>query len=145
MGTGKSQFLSAATPAADDAAPLSAQSSAPSPSGAMPVPAAVPLAAQALRPERIRAALQSSLSPTEIELTDESHLHAGHAGAREGKGHFRLRIVSQRFAGLRSIGRHRLVYQSLADLMLSDIHALNITALTPDEVRRGTAGFSQPS
>jgi len=129
MGTGNNtQSLSAAARAAGGS-PAEAQAPGPA----------------ASRSDRIRATLQNVLAPSEMQLDDESHLHAGHAGAREGKGHFRVRIVSERFAGLRSIARHRLVYQSLADLMLTDIHALNITALTPDEVHSGTAGFSQQS
>ena len=85
------------------------------------------------RVERIREQLQQALATDRIELIDDSHLHAGHAGAREGKGHFRVRIVSPRFMGLRTLQRHQLVYRSLEDLMQSDIHALSIVALTPEE------------
>ena len=60
-------------------------------------------------------------------------MHAGHAGARDGRGHFRLRIVCRAFAGLRPLQRHQLVYRSLGELMQTDIHALSITALTPEE------------
>lgn len=87
----------------------------------------------ARRIERIRRQLEKALETDRIELIDDSHLHAGHAGAREGKGHFRVRIVSPRFAGLRTLQRHQLVYRSLEELMQSDIHALGIVALTPEE------------
>lgn len=84
----------------------------------------------------IRARLTAALQPLSLELEDESHLHAGHAGAKGGHGHYRVRIVSTQFAGLRSIARHQLVYRSLGDLMQTDIHALGITAQTPEEAQR---------
>ena len=80
----------------------------------------------------IEQRLRERLGPSSIELRDDSAAHAGHAGAREG-GHYRLRIVSERFAGLGRVARHRLVYDSLADLMQRGIHALAIDARTPDE------------
>jgi BolA protein len=86
------------------------------------------------RIERIRALLSSALHTETVELIDDSHLHAGHAGARDGRGHYRVRIVSQEFSGLRALQRHQLVYRALGDLMQTDIHALNIAAFTPDEV-----------
>jgi BolA protein len=89
--------------------------------------------ADTARVERIRSQLAESLPATAVELIDDSHRHAGHAGARDGRGHFRLRIVSAAFAGLRPLQRHQLVYRSLGALMQTDIHALSITALTPDE------------
>lgn len=82
--------------------------------------------------DAIKARL-AGLTPLELELVDESALHAGHAGARSGGGHYRLTIVSSAFAGLNAVGRHRMVYQALGDLMANRIHALAITALTPDE------------
>ena len=85
------------------------------------------------RTDRIVQALRSSLEPQDLALIDDSHLHAGHAGARDGRGHFRVRIVAQRFTGLRTLQRHQLVYRSLGELMQTDIHALNIEALTPEE------------
>ena len=88
------------------------------------------------RIERIRERLETALAPTLLEVEDESHLHAGHAGARSGKGHFRVTIVSERFAGLPLLKRHRLVYDALADLMESDIHALAIHARAPEEAHR---------
>jgi BolA protein len=94
---------------------------------------AAPTAAGANRLERIRRALAEALPATAVELIDDSQRHAGHAGARDGRGHFRLRIVSDAFAGLRPLQRHQLVYRSLGELMRTDIHALSITALTPEE------------
>lgn len=85
------------------------------------------------RPERISAQLRSALHTQHVELIDDSHLHVGHAGARDGKGHFRVRVISSDFAGLRTRERHQLVYRSLGDLMQTDIHALGISALTPAE------------
>ncbi|HEU4603907.1 MAG TPA: BolA family protein [Steroidobacteraceae bacterium] len=87
----------------------------------------------ATRTDRIIAALRSTLQPQDLALIDDSHLHAGHAGARDGRGHFRVRIVATQFAGLRPLQRHQLVYRSLGELMQTDIHALNIEALTPEE------------
>lgn len=85
------------------------------------------------RIERIRAALQAALAPTLLELADDSHLHAGHAGAASGGGHYSVKIVSERFEGLRLVMRHRLVYDAVAEMMRAEIHALAITALTPSE------------
>lgn len=79
----------------------------------------------------IEQALQS-LAPTAIDVQDDSHLHAGHAGAREGR-HFTVRITSRRFDGLGRVARHRLVYDSLHALMARGIHALAIDARVPDE------------
>ncbi len=85
------------------------------------------------RLDAIRTRLTDALAPVALDVTDESHLHAGHAGAAGGAGHFRLRIVSNRFAGLNRVARHRLVYEALAPLMVGDIHALAIDARTPGE------------
>jgi BolA protein len=85
------------------------------------------------RLERIRQLLCERLSVQQIEVIDDSHLHAGHAGARDGRGHLRVRIVARDFEGLRPIQRHQLVYRSLGDMMQTDIHALSITAFTPAE------------
>ncbi len=82
---------------------------------------------------RMRAALEAGLRPTQLELEDQSHLHAGHAGARDGRGHFLVRVVSDVFAGKLPLARHRAVYSALGDLMQTDIHALSIDALTPEE------------
>jgi BolA protein len=88
------------------------------------------------RVERIEALLRASLTAVTLDIIDDSHLHAGHAGARDGRGHFRVRIVAQEFAGLRPLQRHQLVYRSLGELMTTDIHALSIEALTPEEADR---------
>ena len=85
---------------------------------------------KATRAGRIRAALQS-LAPVELELVDESHKHVGHAGARDGRGHFALRIASEAFRGMAPVARHRAVYEALGDLMQTDIHALSIDARVP--------------
>lgn len=87
------------------------------------------------RAERISSTLRNALHTDVVELIDNSHLHAGHAGARDGRGHFQVRIVSSEFAGLRTLQRHQLVYRSLAQLMQTDIHALSIAALTPQEAQ----------
>ncbi|MES2076849.1 MAG: BolA family protein [Pseudomonadota bacterium] len=84
------------------------------------------------RIERIRGALQAALAPLELVLDDDSAKHAGHAGA--GGGHYNLRIVSAQFEGLKLVTRHRLVYDSVHDMMHKEIHALAITALAPSEV-----------
>jgi BolA protein len=83
---------------------------------------------------KIRERLDAALSPVEVVLDDESALHAGHAGAATGGGHYRLRIVSDKFEGLKLVMRHRLVYDSVHDMMHKEIHALAITALAPSEV-----------
>jgi len=82
----------------------------------------------------IKIRLERELSPTHIDIIDESHLHAGHAGAASGAGHFNVTVVSERFAGQSPIQRHRLVYSALDDLMKSEIHALSINALVPDDM-----------
>jgi BolA protein len=87
------------------------------------------------RPDRIREQLLRQLRDAHVEVIDDSHLHAGHAGARDGKGHFRVRVISPDFAGLRPLQRHQLVYRTLQEMMQTDIHALNIVALTPEEAR----------
>jgi len=84
------------------------------------------------RVERIRARLQQ-LAPSELDITDESHQHAGHAGARDGRGHFRVRIVAAEFSGESLLARHRRVYAALGDLMQTDIHALALEARAPEE------------
>lgn len=88
------------------------------------------------RIETIRNRLVATFAPVECQLEDESHLHAGHAGAASGAGHYKVRIVSDRFDGLNRIARHRLVYDCLRDMMHSDIHALNIIAVAPSEAER---------
>jgi BolA protein len=85
------------------------------------------------RIERIRQKLADALAPSECEIVDESHLHAGHPGALGGRGHFRLTIRSASFDGKSRIERHRLVYAALGDMMQMDIHALSVRALASAE------------
>lgn len=85
------------------------------------------------RPAAIRAALEAALAPLALDVVDESHKHAGHAGARDGRGHFAVSITSEAFAGLAPLARHRKVYAALGELMTTDIHALSIQARTPSE------------
>ena len=85
------------------------------------------------RVQRIREALISELAPDDIDVIDESHKHIGHAGARSGLGHFAVVIRSARFAGHSLLERHRLVYDALGDMMRTDIHAVSIRALAPDD------------
>lgn len=75
----------------------------------------------------------AALRPTDLEVVDESALHAGHAGAAAGGRHFRLRIVAPAFAGTSKLQRHRLIYEALGELMHGDVHALSIKALAPGE------------
>lgn len=82
----------------------------------------------------IEARLREALAPAYLEVTDESHLHVGHPGAADGRGHFAVDIVSERFAPS-LIARHREIYKALGSLMQSDIHALRIIAARrPEEV-----------
>jgi BolA protein len=83
------------------------------------------------RAERLRAALTARFSPVELDIEDESHRHAGHAGAAGGMSHFRVRIVSETFRGMAPVARHRLVYAAVEDLLKTDIHALAIEASAP--------------
>ena len=85
------------------------------------------------RVEMIRAALQAAFDPDLLEVEDDSHRHAGHAGARDGRGHFNVVVVSEVFAGKAPLARHRAVYAALGTMMETDIHALSIKALTPGE------------
>ena len=86
----------------------------------------------ATRAERLTERLQA-LEPDHLEVIDDSHQHAGHAGAADGRGHFSVVVVSKRFAGLSTLRRHRLVYDTVGDMMVTDIHALSIQALAPGE------------
>jgi BolA protein len=87
------------------------------------------------RVDLIRSRLDAALAPDALDIEDESHRHAGHAGARDGRGHFRVHIVSTAFVGKSALARHRAIYAALGDLMQSDIHALAIDARTPEEIR----------
>lgn len=82
----------------------------------------------------IRARLETALIPQQLEVLDESHRHVGHAGARDGRGHFRVRLISDAFRGHALLARHRLVYAALGSMMQTDIHALAIEARAPEEV-----------
>ncbi|MEO7062765.1 MAG: BolA family protein [Dokdonella sp.] len=85
------------------------------------------------RVELIRARLLAALAPNELVVEDDSHKHAGHVGARDGRGHFRVRVVSTAFEGYSPLARHRIVYAALGDLMQTDIHALSIDARAPTQ------------
>ncbi len=102
--------------------------SAPAPPPQAP---AGPLPREA-RPAAIRSALEAAFAPQALEVIDDSHRHAGHAGAADGRGHFRVRIVSAAFAGMNPLARHRAVYAALGGLMQTDIHALSIQASPPE-------------
>ena len=90
---------------------------------------------RANRSHRIEELLRERLAATHVEVVDESHLHVGHAGAASGGGHFRIVVISQRFAGQSRVAAQRLVYQALGEMMGSEIHALSVRALPP-----GTSG-----
>ena len=79
------------------------------------------------------ADLAKAFTLQKLDIVDESHLHAGHAGAASGGGHFKLRIIAPEFTGLTLIARHRAVYAALNRHIPQEIHALTISALTPEE------------
>jgi len=85
------------------------------------------------RLERIRARITDALAPHELDVIDESYKHVGHEGARDGRGHFRVRIVAEAFRGKAPLARHRMVYDAVGDLMQTDIHALSIEARAPED------------
>jgi len=85
------------------------------------------------RTATIEQLLMAAFAPTELLVKDQSHLHAGHAGAKEGKGHFEVKIVSEKFAGQSRVTRHRMVYDALGSFIDSDIHALKINAVSPSD------------
>ena len=78
---------------------------------------------------RIRSCLEAAFQPEALEITDDTASHEGHAGAQEGKGHYKIRIISGSFSGMRPIDRHRLVFDALGEMMETDIHAISVTAL----------------
>ena len=86
------------------------------------------------RIEQMRTML-ATFQPTQIEIVDDSHKHAGHEGARSGGGHYTLHIVSTQFSGKPTLARHRMIYSALGEMMKHDIHALNIKAYTPQELQ----------
>jgi BolA protein len=85
------------------------------------------------RVARIEERLRAALDPVDLEVIDDSHRHAGHAGAADGRGHFTVIVVSERFRGVPVVRRHRLVYEAVGDMMTTDVHALSIQALAPGE------------
>ena len=85
------------------------------------------------RMQRMEQLLRAALAPVQLDVVDDSARHAGHAGARDGRGHFNVRVVSAAFAGLRPLARHRAVYAALGAMMETDIHALGVEAMTPEE------------
>jgi len=89
------------------------------------------------REQRLRQRLEAQFQPVELVITNESHLHAGHAGAAGGLGHFRVQIVAASFAGLSTLARHRLVYAAVGDLMQTDIHALSLQVGSPQVSEKG--------
>ncbi len=82
----------------------------------------------------IKSRLEETFSPELLVVEDEGHLHVGHEGAKDGRGHFRLHIVSAAFNGLNMIARHRAIYDCMGSLMATDIHALAIDAYASDDV-----------
>ena len=87
----------------------------------------------------IRRSLEAAFAPEELEIVDDSGRHAGHAGARDGRGHFQVRILSRHFSGKRTVERHRMVYAALGSLMQTDIHALGLIALSPEDAESAKA------
>lgn len=85
------------------------------------------------RVEELRGRIAARLVNADVEVQDDSHLHAGHAGAAGGAGHFTVTIRSAAFAGLGTVARHRLVYDAVGDWMPQRVHALIIRALAPGE------------
>lgn len=85
------------------------------------------------RIDQIRSRLESALNPMSLDIRDDSAMHAGHAGAQGGAGHYTVFIRAGAFQGLRRLQRHRLVYDAVADMMPGEIHALSINATAPDE------------
>jgi BolA protein len=83
------------------------------------------------RSAEIEARLRAAFAPTAVAVIDESHRHAGHAGARDGRGHFAVTIVAEAFRGMAPLARHRAVYAAMGELMQTDIHALSIRADAP--------------
>jgi len=93
----------------------------------------------AARVAMIRGRLEAAFQPDELEIVDDSHRHAGYAGARDGRGHFNVRICSHHFSGKRTVERHRMVYAALGSLMQTDIHALGVIALCPEDLQSSKA------
>ena len=90
--------------------------------------------------DRLEARLREALDATHVEVVDESHLHAGHAGARDGGGHFRAVIVSEKFEGLNRVRAQQLVFGTVEDWMKREIHALSMKTFTPEGWAKEAAG-----
>lgn len=86
------------------------------------------------RTEAIRRRIEQAIHPEKLVVEDEGHLHVGHAGARDGRGHFRVLVVADCFQGMSMIQRHRKVFEAVGELMKTDIHALAIEAWTRKEL-----------
>ena len=84
--------------------------------------------------DQIHQRLMENLGAESVEIEDQSHLHAGHAGAASGGGHYDVIVISSAFNNLNTLSRHRLIYRAVDDLMKKEIHALSIQAFSPDEV-----------
>ena len=84
--------------------------------------------------DEILSRLRARLPAESVEIEDQSHLHAGHAGAASGGGHYDVVVVAEAFSGLGTLARHRLIYAAVDDLMKKEIHALSIQAFSPDEL-----------
>lgn len=82
----------------------------------------------------IRQRIEEALQPEDVSVVDEGHLHIGHEGAKDGRGHFRVMVVAEAFEGLSMIQRHRAIYEAMGDLMTTDIHALAIDAYSSNEI-----------
>ncbi|MGE0314957.1 MAG: BolA family protein [Lautropia sp.] len=95
--------------------------------------------------DALRERLQRRFPDADIVVQDDSHLHAGHAGAAGGAGHYTVRMRARAFEGLRSVARHRLVYDAVGDWMPDRVHALVIHAQAPGEAGGGTAPAASPS
>lgn len=89
--------------------------------------------------DTIKRLLTDAFKPQTLEIIDHSAAHAGHAGARNGGGHFHVTIVADAFAGKTLVQRHQLIYQALGDMMKQEIHALGINALSPSEETTGNS------
>jgi BolA protein len=86
------------------------------------------------RTEMIESRLREAFDPASLEVIDQSHLHAGHAGAKSGGGHFDIIIVADKLEGMSQVARHRMIYDALGDMMPAQIHALSIKAYAPNEI-----------
>lgn len=86
------------------------------------------------RVEKIENKLRAAFKPESLDVIDDSHKHAGHAGAKSGGGHFDLTIVSAAFSGQNTVMRHRMIYDALGEMMQTEIHALSIKAFSPEEI-----------